>query len=192
MGQSEANWFIALPLAAAALPEGTLTALPAGTRAFHPADLHVTIAFLGAVGEDRARDAWAALTQPPEAAICATLGPRAALGPPRRPTALGLELDAGQPDSDLTRLIATWRDPLRMAAGLAPETRAVRPHVTLGRPPRDAAQQWRRALADWLEGEIETRVIPLERIALYTRASSQQPQRFRAVHTLRLGGPRSD
>lgn len=180
-----ANWFIALPVAARQLPRAAMDELPPGTRAFHPLDLHVTVAFLGAVGEARALRAWTALEQRATAPIDAAIGPRATFGNPRRPSALGLDLDADRPDSGLAGLIAAWRDPLRRAADVAAEERPVRPHVTLGRPPRRPNAAWWRACRRWLATSDAPASVHLDRIALYTRASPDAAQRFRAVRTVR-------
>ncbi len=179
----EANWFIALPFPAASLPREELTRLPAGTRAFAPADLHVTVAFLGAIGERRALDAWARLDTGDALPLPATIGPRAVFGPPRRPSALGLDLDIGAEKSPLTHCIAAWRNEVRAAAGLAAEERPVRPHVTLGRPPRRTDAAWQRALAIWIDQYAAHIPVTLERIALYTRAEPGDWRRFREVRT---------
>lgn len=179
----EANWFIALPFPATSLPGEELKGLPAGTRAFDPADLHVTVAFLGAVGEHHALRAWERLDTGNALPLSAAVGPRATFGAPRRPTALGLDLEAGTDDGPLTRFIAQWRNALRTAAGLAPEQRPIRPHVTLGRPPRRTDAAWRNALAAWLDEPVVPAPVVLERVALYTRAEPGGQRRFRAVRS---------
>ncbi|WP_070988652.1 2'-5' RNA ligase family protein [Halofilum ochraceum] len=177
----EANWFIALPFPPESLPREELQGLPAGTRAFEPADLHVTVTFLGAVGERCAREAWRALDIREALPLSATIGPRALFGSPRRPSALGLDLDPDTDDSALTGFIAEWRNELRTAAGLAPEQRPVRPHVTLGRPPRRTDAAWQRALAAWIDRPAAHAPATFERIALYTRAEPGDRRRFREV-----------
>lgn len=186
----EANWFIALPFPAASLPGKEPERLPAGTRAFDPADLHVTVAFLGAVGEHRALRAWAQLRIGAALPLSAAIGPHAVFGPPHRPSALGLDLDTGTDDSPLARFIAEWRNVLRAAAGLAPEQRPVRPHVTLGRPPRRIDSDWRHALATWIDRPVIDAPVTLERIALYTRAEPGNQRRFRMVRS--FPGPATD
>ncbi len=177
----EANWFIALPFPPASLPGEELTRLPAGTRAFDPEDLHVTVAFLGAAGEQRALRAWRRLEINDALPLPTTIGPRAVFGAPRRPSALGLDLDTASGDGALTRFIAAWRDALRATAGLAPEQRQVRPHVTLGRPPRRCDADWEHALAAWIDQPTLHTPVRLERIALYTRAAPGGRRRFREV-----------
>ena len=179
----EANWFIALPFPPESLPREELHGLPAGTRAFEPADLHVTVAFLGAVGERCALDAWRQLDVGDALPLSATIGPRALFGSPRRPSALGLDLDPDTDESALTRFIAERRNGLRAAAGLAPEQRTVRPHLTLGRPPRRTDAAWQRALAAWIDRPAAHAPATLERIALYTRAEPGDRRRFREVRS---------
>lgn len=180
----QANWFIALPLPPTSLPPGELAQVPAGTRTFAPEDLHVTVAFLGAVGEQRALHAWSRLDTDAELPLQASIGARAVFGSPRRPSALGLDLDTAGSDGALTRFITAWRNTLREAAGLAPEQRPARPHVTLGRPPRRTDTSWKNALAAWLDRPPPDTLIRLERIALYTRAEPGGARRFREIRTL--------
>ena len=173
------NWFIALPVPAQALPADALTALPRGTRPMHADDLHVTVAFLGPVGEHRAERAWdriGTLARPP---LQTHVGGRAALGSPRRPSALALDLDGAAGDRELTAFIEQWRDDLCAAAGVTAERRPVRPHVTLGRPPRRPDAAWRDALNAWLVRSFDAGAMRLDTIALYTRAESGDQRRFR-------------
>lgn len=180
---SPPNWFIALPVAAAALPAGSLASLPPGVARLHPDDLHVTVAFLGAVGQERARRAWGELPSAGTPLVTHT-GARAALGRPARPSALGLDLDADAADGALAAFLGRWRDHLRAAAGVAAETRPLRPHLTLGRPPRRAGARLRQRIDDWLAGRDEAARIELDRIALYTRADRDGGRRFRQVERL--------
>lgn len=177
------NWFIALPLDADDLPAGELDALPAGTRRFHPADLHVTVAFLGPVDCATALQArelvdWSG--QPP---MRVATSARATFGSPARPSALGLEFN--DPDGKLTAFIGTWRDHLLAAADRPPERREVRPHVTLGRPPRRGSDSI--ALRDWLAASPAPAPVLLDRIALYTRAEADAGHRFVTCRECRLG-----
>jgi 2'-5' RNA ligase len=52
------NWFIALPVSPLGWFERLVPPPPAGFRAFHPDDLHLTIAFLGAVDDATASRGW--------------------------------------------------------------------------------------------------------------------------------------
>lgn len=191
MAKDSDNWFVGIPVDDSALPASALRDLPARTRTIHPDDLHVTVAFLGAVGANRALAAWSHLAPPAAAPLIARVGPRAAFGPRRQPSAIGLDLEADRPDAPLARFVAARRDPLREAAGLAADTRAVRPHLTLGRPPRRAGPEWWRACDRWLAERDADTTLHLDRIALYTRAHDREDdRRYRRVRCTRW--PRTD
>ncbi len=62
------NWFVALVVPEQAGLDGVLPSLPPGLRRFQPGDRHLSVAFLGACGAERALDAWqaiAACSHPP-------------------------------------------------------------------------------------------------------------------------------
>lgn len=175
-----ANWFVALPVRPAELPAGLIESLPAGLRRFHPDDLHLTVAFLGAVSGARARAAWDAAADIAEGPFTVDVGAPAALGKPRRPSAFGLDLGAG--GEAVTRLIETWRDRLLAAADLEPDARAARPHITLGRPPRRGGDVIRKRGRRWVERyEPPPATLHLDRIALYTWSDDRRERLFRIV-----------
>lgn len=190
-----ANWFIGLPVAAEALPAGVIDTLPAGLRRLHPDDLHITVAFLGPVGERRALTAWAETEAIDAGPFALRTGTPAALGRPRRPSAYGLDLLA---DETFVHWMAHWRDRLRAAADVEPETRSVRPHVTLARPPRTAGPAIQQRARAWLDNtEPEAASLLLDRIVLYTSSDGAGPQRYRWVRQRTLpartgSGPEAD
>lgn len=103
---SRPNWFIGLPLPRQAdWHQASLTA-PPELRRFHPADLHLTVAFLGPCGVARAEAAWLALAPHASAATTVSAGSWRALGPARQPSAYGLLLDQGR--VELEQLLARW------------------------------------------------------------------------------------
>lgn len=176
------NWFIGLPVRAAQLPIATLDTLPPDLRRFHPGDLHVTVAFLGPVDEATALAAWGSADWSGQAPLHARTGARAALGPPRRPSAFGLEI--GDDTGAVAAFVRRWRDHLLAAAGRPPERRPVRPHVTLARPRRrgDTIR-----VREWLAAPPTPTPLTLDRIALYTRAPRQSEQRFHIVRSREFG-----
>ncbi|MEX2575263.1 MAG: hypothetical protein WD382_01280 [Halofilum sp. (in: g-proteobacteria)] len=181
---ANANWFIALPVDAGALPAGTLSGLPAGLQCLHPEDLHVTVAFLGALGEPRALSVWQEIAGLETDAFTVHSGARAALGNPRRPSAYGLDLMGGK---TFVAWLGHWRDRLHDAAGLERETRALRPHVTLARPPRRAGKVNRQCADAWLHQDPpESVALRLDRIALYSAAGRASKRRYREVQTYAL------
>src|SRR5687767_8051311 len=129
-----ANWFIGLPV-----PPGSWFARvgepPPGVRRFHEADLHLTVAFLGAVGEDAAGAAWDALrwTLP---AIDVALGAVVPMGNPRRPSAYSALLLRGRVEVEAE--MGASRDACIAAAACRGEERPPRAHLTVARPGRSA------------------------------------------------------
>jgi len=137
--------FVALDLPAdarAELAAWANAAAPAAVRRVPEANLHVTLAFLGARGEDDATAAGALLAR--HARPLGALRSAGALWlPPRRPGVLTVALSAGR---DLSSLHADLVAGLESAIGFEPERRPLRPHVTVGRVPRGTRIDTRRAL----------------------------------------------
>ncbi len=129
--------FVALDLpvdARAALVAWADAAAPPQVRRVPAANLHVTLAFLGARGEDEAAAAGGLLS-----GLARPLGPLRTAGAlwlaPRRPHALTVALGAQE---DLSSLHADLVAALAAVIGFEPEQRPFRPHVTVGRVPRAA------------------------------------------------------
>lgn len=181
---SAPNWFIALPVPAEQLPDDALDSLPEGVRAFHPLDLHITVAFLGPVSRERALAAWDLHDWSSEPGFHVYTTGRAALGRKRRPSAYGL--DVGDADGRLQQFVQDWRDRLLDAANRPAEKRDVRPHVTLGRPARGRSDTIRHR--QWLAKRQPPAEITLERIALYTWAEQRRDRRFTHVRECELAG----
>lgn len=182
---SHPNWFIGLPVDAAELPAGLVASIPPGLRRFHADDLHVTVAFLGPVDPEAARAAWARAADIDAGPLRVQTGALAGFGRPARPSAYGLELGPG--GDALAELIGRWRDPLRAAAGVGPEGRAVRPHVTLARPPRRGGRTIRARADAWLARTAPApATLTFARIALYTRAGAGDERLFRRVEETTL------
>jgi 2'-5' RNA ligase len=178
-----ANWFVGLPIAAGGWLAPLLGRVPPGLRHLHADDLHLTVAFLGPIDEERAHRAFAVVEGEELLGGEARLGGLRALGNPRRPTALSIEIEG----SVAHDLVAQLRDPLTVAAGRPLETRAILPHVTIARPARDASTATRCALAGWAETMPPLGVdVVLDRIALFT-AAARGERRYREVLTRALG-----
>ncbi len=165
------NWFIGLSVPAA----GWFPAAVDGVehaKVCHPADLHVTLAFLGDCGELAARAAWAEARSAPPPPVRATLGALERFGR----NAFAREVSA--------RPLLTWmglhRDRILIAGGGAPERRRPKPHVTLFRAQRPgAAESWARA------HPLGETVVQLSEMALYTRGPLARP-RYQKVESRRL------
>ena len=91
----QGNWFVALVVPEQAGLHRLTADLPAGLRRFQPGDLHLTLAFLGACGAERAQLAWRAIADQPQWAITAEAGSWRAMGRPERPSAYALTLGQG-------------------------------------------------------------------------------------------------
>ncbi len=182
------NWFIGLPLPASAGWQIAAGSLPLPLRPLAPQDLHVTVAFLGPCGEERARQAWqaaAALGHPP---IGIGAGAWRGFGRRRAPSAFGLTLAEGH--AQLAELIRRWRDPILRAAGRAPEERDPLPHITMARPPRrSGAAERARILRLLLDQPLPGGRVDLATLALFTWAEDPRGSRFRMVERRPLDRP---
>lgn len=180
------NWFIAFPIDADDWFAPLVESAPEKLRVFAPADLHMTLAFLGGVGEEAAGAAWThLLAHLPEAVHDVTLGPVQPFGHPRRPSAFSLTLDSGR--EAVCDIMRSLTNPLREAAGVEPERREPRPHVTVVRPRRKASQDERDAALRWAE-----QVPPPQHrfsvgsVALYTWSRNRKITLFQRVEEVGL------
>jgi 2'-5' RNA ligase len=175
----KANWFLALPVPAvgwfASLPPP-----PAGIRAFAPSDLHLTIAFLGTVREEAARAAWAAFVWPLPPAVDVTLGPVVPMGRPERFSALSALLAEGR--HRVEAAMSASRDAAYHAAGVEPDARPAKAHITVARPQRKATPGQREHALAWASSLALPQVtLRLEAPALYTWSEDRSRALFRIV-----------
>ena len=182
-----ANWFLALVVPEQAHLAELLVDLPASLRPFSAADLHITVAFLGACGAERAWRAWQAIAPLQHPAIAVVPAGLRAMGPAQTPSAYALTLrpdSAEELDQDhgcrLTRsLIERWRVPALVAADLPPERRAALPHITLARPRRRDAASEQAEVEAWLQRvPLPQHGFVVDQIALYTWADDRRNQLF--------------
>ncbi len=182
-----ANWFLALVVPEQAHLTELLVDLPAGLRPFCAADLHITVAFLGACGAERAWRAWQAIAPLQHPALAVVPGGWRAMGPAETPSAYALTLAPDSAEeldqvhgSRLTRsLIERWRLPALAAADLPPERRAALPHITLARPRRRGMAAGQAEVDAWLQRAPRPRHgFVLDQIALYTWADDRPSQLF--------------
>lgn len=172
------NWFIAWP----ATLELTLPPAPSGVRVFHPADRHVTLAFLGGVDEAQAQAAWA---------VCADVAPSLQgrltevrpLGARDAPSLTAIVEGLG----DL-EVLTVARDLARLEAGLQPEERALLAHVTLARMKRGAREPAVRAGVAWAKA-LPVAGVPaqLGPLSLYTWSEARAERLFRVVRAAEVG-----
>lgn len=173
------NWFIALPVPAEAWMEA-LTPLPPGARRLHASDVHVTVAFLGGVGEEQARAAWRVLEgAPPRGPFVFRPGSIRPFGG-RRPSAWSVVPADEAPD--IAAYITDVGGLLAEAAGMPRDRRRPRPHATVARPGRQAAYQVVDAIDTWAEAQrLPEEAVLLERVALYTWSAHRGVNLFRVV-----------
>jgi 2'-5' RNA ligase len=183
------NWFLAFPLDGRFVLD--LPALPGRLRRFQPEDVHLTLAFLGAVGQEKAERTWQALDEAlaaqPRAPVEVSLGGVVPMGGSRRSyTALSALLDRGR--EPMTQLLDALTNPMLIVAGGRPSARAPKPHVTLARPMRNASEQQRAEGLTWAESLSLGHVTQtLDRIALFTWADQRKDRLFKIVAERPLG-----
>lgn len=179
------NWFLALPL-----PEGcgwheAAAGAPPGLRRFAPADLHLTVAFLGPCGEGTALQAWRALEGLGSPPMRIAAGGWRALGPPHQPSAYGLTLAEGH--AALVELLTHWGGQALQAAALPPPSRSPLPHVTLLRPCRREALQWRGPMQDWMaSAPLPSQLLTLAELGLWTWSRDRSQRLFELVRCRQL------
>lgn len=181
------NWFIAFPVPGDFVK--ALPPLPAGFRLFHPADVHLTLSFLGGCGQEAALRAFAVLNQrlraAPLSSMPVSLGKVVPMGRPPIYSALSALLERGQ--DEVTSALAAHRDALAEAAAVRSDTRPPKPHVTLARPARRATPEHRRAGLTWAEQlDLSEVHASLDRLALYTWNQPRRDPYFCVVAETRL------
>jgi 2'-5' RNA ligase len=177
------NWFIALPVSSGPWQERLVA--PAGVRLFGPNDLHLTVAFLGAVPRARAEAAFALARSFQLQALEVTLGEVEALGGRRRPSAFSALLARGR--AEVERAIGEARAAMWSAAGARTDDRPPLAHVTLARPQRRASNAGVQAARRWAKAlRLGEPVCRLDRIALYTWNEDRTQALFQITEALPL------
>jgi RNA 2',3'-cyclic 3'-phosphodiesterase len=177
-----ANWFFGFPLDGNFVMK--LPDPPPNIRRYHPADIHLTLVFLGGCGENAARQALGALdralSDEPRAPIPISLGDVVPMGSRRDYSALSALLERGREETTL--VMAQLRDILSRAALGHDQKRPPKPHVTLARTRRRATDEQRAAAIVWAE-ELDLRGVTatLDRVALYTWHEHRSQQLFKVV-----------
>lgn len=182
------NWFVGLPVPAADWFAPLVAGAPSCVRLFHPDDVHITVAFLGRAGEERALRAWEVVRDLRCEPIEVTLAELKGFGSSRRPSALSVTIAEGH--DEVAALIARLRGPMIEAAGARPDDRPPLPHLTIARPSRGATPAVRKEAVRWAEskGAVNARVV-LDSIALFTWSEDRKERQFRAFRkrALRAG-----
>ena len=178
------NWFIGFPVQA----DVSLPSAPSRVRLFAPADWHMTVAFLGSVGGERAKASWEAAAPLRMQALLGELTGIKLLGNPRKPAAVTALVDNAC-HSTISDTIARWRPSLFLAADARPDERAPLPHVTLARIQRRANREEYRAAKAWA-GSLDVAGTPFEvnELALYTWSQDRKERLFQIVEKRAIDG----
>ena len=173
------NWFIAFPVQVDGLR--LHPAPPPRVRVFATSDLHVTLGFLGSVGESDARRAWDLIGDFPSFhGVTGSFSGIEPLGHPAKPSALCAMVAAGR--DPLAEMISEARKPLLHAAGAPKDTRPPLPHMTLARIQRRANAHERRQALRWAQTiDLRSVTFTAPSVALYTWSDERQERLFRIV-----------
>ena len=182
------NYFFAFPIDGQFV--ASLPPLPPSFRLLHPEDVHLTLSFLGACGQDAAERALTALgdalRREPRQNLDVSLGEVVPMGPKREYSALSALLERGR--APTIEHIAGLRDVVSEAALGRREQRAPKPHVTIAKPRSRVTDAGREAGLVWAS-TLNLRAIEarLDRLALYTWSEGNRRERlFRIVAQLPL------
>lgn len=181
------NWFVGYPVLDGPWRKEALEGVPDGMHIFSPADLHLTLAFLGGVSEGDARRAWTLAQNTPPQSVTATLHTIAPFGKKSRPSAFSMTLARDEAREELCRALQGLGAKMRKEVGLEPEKRSPRPHITVARPGFKASDALRSQGLVWCENTpISGARTRLDRIALYTWSRDRRKSLFRIVEEMRL------
>lgn len=169
------NWFVAWPVVLDDAFE--LPPPPSAVRVFHPADRHITAAFLGPCGEADAIAVFEEAQAIEVPVVRGTLGRVAALGPPKRPSTLAALIEDG--NEAFAQIMAARRDDWLRRVGKGPDRWPVLPHCTLARATRRATDPQREAALEWGHGLATSGVgFQVHPLALYTWSQDRKEQLF--------------
>lgn len=148
---------------------------PAGVRKETVPNLHLTLAFLGRIPEERARATFARVRTWPPFTWSGTLGRIAPLGPPQKPSVLAAMIDEGN-DSLAAFITAHARELLpEPSAGYTPAL----PHITVARFHWKTTPAERAAGVTWGQAtDLRSAPLSLGAIALYGRAPEPRVPRY--------------
>lgn len=173
------NWFVGIPLPLPNLHE-LLAQLPSSCRGFQAEDLHMTIAFMGAMAPAKRAAVQAMMATLDTKPFLVSLGTTCSLPTPKRPSAFCVALDRGH--QNVVTLINNWRGPLLEVGGGRPDKRSPLPHVTIARPIRRFGAQAIEEGNAWLARvKIPKTTFLCDRLALYTWADDRRKALFKKV-----------
>lgn len=175
------NWFVAIPIPARDWLPGVLADLPDQCRGFVAEDVHMTVAFLGAMSPERQEQVILAMkalvTQPCQI----QLGPLLCLPTPKRVSALSFSVAEGQREAH--ELIGLCRGSLYFAAGSKIDDRPPLAHITIARPIRKWGPEGQQQAIIWARSRLPPSLeISLSELALYTWSQDRTTRQFQIVY----------
>ncbi|MCB1045140.1 MAG: hypothetical protein KDC35_19510 [Acidobacteria bacterium] len=174
------NWFVAYPLDRSERLLPFLDHAPDGLRPFHHEDMHLTIAFLGALEATAQHHVTQLLRTCKWPRVEATLGKLLPLPNAKRFSALSFELREGR--NEMVAVMSAYRDDLHRTAGIPLDRRPPLPHVTIGRPRRRASVAARLDLLAWgATLDVSNLRFCFDRVVLYTWADDRSERQFKKV-----------
>ena len=175
------NWFVAVPVPAEDWLSDVLADMPRECRGFVPGDVHMTVAFLGAMDPQRADAVIETMKSLNSGPMTIKLGSLLALPAPKRVSALSFGVSEGKDRAK--SLIGQCRSPLIETAGARPDHRPPLAHITIARPLRKAGAEGRRIALDWAQRvQPPDLTINLTELALYTWAEDRRVRQFQVVY----------
>ena len=179
------NWFVGIPITEATWFDERFDAPASDLWRVNPHDLHLSVAFLGAVGEEQARAAFRHTGRWKRGPIEASLGAIVPLGKSSKYGALVGLLSDG--NSQAIQLIKTLRPHMLREAGVSPQEGEPLPHITVMRAKRRAPRVQRQAGLEWAR-QLDLTGVPLvlRKMALYTWREDRSVRRYRRVDTWEL------
>lgn len=175
------NWFVALPIPATSWIDDIAATAPAEVKMFAPSDIHLTIAFLGAMPPVRKLDIIQHIDTMAFSPFSLSLSHLRPLPSERSPSALSFEVAQGH--NTAAAFIAQWRDILCDAAGAPRDTRPPLPHVTVARPDRRHGATGKRVALSWAASTAAPEVeLQVDSIALYTWSVDRHKRQFDIVY----------
>ena len=155
-----------------------------GARWLAPENLHVTLRFLGEVDEPTAQDIDAELDRLVAAPFDFSLEGKDYFGAgKKKPYALILTVPRTGPLQTLRDKV----DRAAVAAGLPPDDRKYRPHVTVARLKDAPMERVRRWVAEY--GPLQVGPLPAERFVLYRSHLGSAAASYEPLATYPLTGP---
>lgn len=183
----KANWFIAFPVPGFWLPQ-ILQHLPESCRPFHPSDLHMTVAFLGALEPNAVLRVERELEETEAFGFEYRLGSLLTLPSNKRVSALSFSLREGKEEA-ATRM-AALRDGFYKAAGQEPDPRPPLPHITVARPKYQARKGDLTEVFQWVQTTSPPDILlAVDELALYTWSDQRPRIQFKTTARKQLSFP---